>query len=100
MYQRICIGKAVLPKEMLNQLVRRKAPLHQFEELLKCSDGLFHSFFVWTGTSRRCCHLSSIADEQALRDSHVPPVVIAGAQGIGKTTVAMMACSEVTEARP
>jgi hypothetical protein len=49
-YNRICSGRAVLSPDTLQQLVRRKAPLQQFEELLECTDGLHHVFYVWTGS--------------------------------------------------
>jgi hypothetical protein len=98
-YIRICNGRAVLSQDKLQQLVRRNAPLQQFEELLACTDGLHHVFYVWTGSylfrDSRCF----------LESRRIPHILIAravftGAQGIGKTTIAEIACSEIMKARP
>ena len=86
--------------DILQQLVRREAPLQRFEDLLECKDGLLRVFYVWTGmyqVSRTSG--SSVATQVPSAMTVAVHWLFAGAQGVGKTTIAKMACSEVTKAR-
>ena len=92
-FRAVSAGNFCLSEEERRELVIREAPLKELKGIVKCT-GIEKSYFVVTGE-----HGVPFAGEEGRsRRLSADPVVIAvvktGPKGVGKSTLAEMACSE------